>query len=235
MIRIGYMKALPAALAAVGLFAGAAYAQGNSTVQSNSMGGPNATHTARDIPSATGRSESTKKSNLSHSDRKFIEDAAKGGMAEVELAKIAQERASSPEVKQFAQQMERDHSQANEKIRQLAQEKGVTMPTGPKLAQNHEASKLMKKQGQDFDREYMDYMVKDHQKDVKEFKKQAEKAKDPDVKSFAQETAPKLEHHLQMAENADAAVGGKQAKNAGKNDKQAKNTASKNADKTSRR
>jgi predicted outer membrane protein len=152
MIRIGYMKALPAALAAVGLFAGAAYAQGNSTVQSNSMGGPNATNTARDIPSATGRSESHAKSNLSHSDRKFIEDAAKGGMAEVELAKIAQERASSPEVKQFAQQ-----------------------------------------------------------------------------------TAPTLEHHLQMAESADAAVGGKQAKNAARNDKQAKNNAAKNADKTSRR
>jgi putative membrane protein len=235
MIRIGYMKALPAALAAVGLFAGAAYAQGNSTVQSNSMGGPNATNTARDIPSATGRSESHAKSNLSHSDRTFIEDAAKGGMAEVELAKIAQERASSPEVKQFAQQMERDHSQANEKIRQLAQEKGVTMPEGPKLSQNHEASKLMKKQGQEFDREYMDYMVKDHKKDVKEFKKQAEKAKDPDVRSFAQQTAPTLEHHLQMAESADAAVGGKQAKNAARNDKQAKNNAAKNADKTSRR
>jgi putative membrane protein len=235
MIRIGYMKALPAALAALGLFAGVAQAQGNSSVQSNSMGGPNAMNTARDIPSATGRSERHAKSNLSHGDREFIEDAAKGGMAEVELAKIAQERASSPEVKQFAQKMEHDHSQANQKLRELAQEKGVTMPSGPKLSQNHEASKLMKLQGREFDREYMDYMVKEHKKDVKEFKKQAEKAKDSDVKNFAQETAPKLEHHLQMAENTDAAVGGKQAKNAGKGDKEAKNNAVRNADKTSRR
>ena len=234
MKRNPYLKLLPAALLALGFSAGAS-AQNGSNVQSNSTGGPNSVSTARDIPSATGRHEQSAKSDLSHSDREFIKNAAKGGMAEVELAKIAQERASSPEVKQFAQKMEHDHSQANEKLRSLAQAKGVTLPSGPKASENHEASKLMKLQGEKFDRAYMDHMVKDHQKDVKEFKKEAQKAKDPDVRNFAQEIAPKLEHHLQMAQNADQAVGGKQAKNAGKGDNQAKNNASRNAEKTSRR
>ncbi|HSN19588.1 MAG TPA: DUF4142 domain-containing protein [Usitatibacter sp.] len=231
MTRIPYLKALPAALLAIG-FPMAVAAAAPSTAQQNATGASPATTQGRDIPSATGRSQPGGKSSLSHSDRKFIEEAAKGGMAEVELAKLAQERASSPEVKQFARRMEQDHSKANEQLRTLAQEKGVTMPAGPRLAENHEVSKLSKLQGRDFDREYMDHMVKDHREDVKEFGKQAQKAKDPDVRSFAQQTSPKLEEHLQLAENADAAVGGKQAKKAGK---QASGNASRNAAKTSLR
>ena len=231
MIRTNYLKALPAALLALG-FAAGAMAQPPSTAQQNATGAPSATTQGTNLPSATGRSAKSTKSSLSHSDRKFIEDAAKGGMAEVQLAKLAQQRASSPEVKQFAQRMEQDHSKANEELRQLAQAKGVTMPGGPKAGAKHEERKLSKLQGQDFDREYMDYMVKDHTKDVKEFKKQAQKAKDADVKSFAQQTAPKLEEHLQLAQNTDAAVGGKQAKKSGK---EAKNNASRNATKTSKR
>jgi putative membrane protein len=225
-----YLKGLPAALIAIG-FAAGAYAQ-TSNAPSNANGAPAATanQNARDIPSATGRSAPHMKSSLSHGDREFVEEAAKGGMAEVELAKIAQERASSPEVKQFAQRMEQDHSKANEQLRMLAQSKGVTMPAGPKATENHEASKLSKLQGPDFDRAYMDHMVKDHEKDVKEFNKMAKNAKDPDVKAFAQQTAPTLEEHLQLAQNTDAAVGGKQAKKSGK---QAQNNAARNATKVS--
>jgi len=223
MIRMNYLKALPAALLAIGFAAGAGAQQPSSTARQNATGAPNATTQGTNMPSATGRTAKSGKSSLSHSDRKFVEDAAKGGMAEVALAKIAEQRASSPEVKQFAQRMEQDHSKANEQLRQIAEAKGVTMPAGPKAADKHEESKLSKLQGQDFDREYMDYMVKDHKKDVKEFQKQAQKAKDPDVKSFAQQTAPTLEEHLQMAQNADAAVGGKQAK---KGNKEARNSSS---------
>ncbi len=232
MIRTNYLKALPAALLAIGFAAGLHAQPPSSTAQQNATGAPSAATQGTDTPAATGRSAKSTKSSLSHSDRKFIEDAAKGGMAEVALAKVAQERAASPEVKQFAQQMEQDHSKANEKLRQLAEAKGVTMPAGPKAGDKHEESKLSKLQGQDFDREYMDYMVKDHQKDVKEFQKQARKAKDADVKSFAEQTLPTLQQHLQLAQNADATVGGKQAKKSGK---QAKNNASSNAAKTTMR
>ena len=132
-------------------------------------------------------------------------------MAEVELGQFAQQHASNDEVKQFAARMVKDHSKANEELRQLAQEKGVTMPAGPSHMDNHEMTKLSKLTGADFDREYMNNMVKDHQKDVKEFEKQASGAKDADVKSFAARTLPTLQEHLQMAESADQAVGGKKA------------------------
>jgi putative membrane protein len=180
------LKALPAALLAMGI--GGAHAEYN-----------------------TPSSAQAQPSRLSHADRKFIEEAAKGGMAEVELGQFAQQHASNDEVKQFAARMVKDHSKANEELRQLAQEKGVTMPAGPSHMDNHEMTKLSKLTGADFDREYMNNMVKDHQKDVKEFEKQASGAKDADVKSFAARTLPTLQEHLQMAESADQAVGGKKA------------------------
>jgi putative membrane protein len=152
------------------------------------------------------------KSNISHGEREFIEEAAKGGMSEVELGQFAQQHASSEQVKQFAAKMVQDHSKANEELRSLAQAKGVTMPAAPKRGENHEMSKLAKLQGDAFDREYMDHMVKDHVKDVKDFQKQADKAKDADVKNFAANTLPTLQEHLRLAQDADAAVGGKQAK-----------------------
>jgi putative membrane protein len=203
------LKSLPAALLALGLAGGASaqYNAGSPQAQSPSQDTANS---ARNLPAATGRADTTKSAaKLSHSDREFIEKAAKGGMAEVELGKLAQEHASNDQVKQFASKMVTDHSKANEELRQLAQEKGVTMPAGGSHMDNHEMSKLAKLTGADFDREYMNHMVKDHQKDVKEFQKEANKAKDPDVRNFAAKTLPTLQEHLQLAQNADQSVAGK--------------------------
>jgi putative membrane protein len=198
------LKSLPAALLALGL-AGGAYAQTTpqpASPQAQSPS-PDTMNSARTMPGKTAK--------LSHADREFIENAAKGGMAEVELGQLAQTHASNDQVKQFAARMVTDHSKANEELRQLAQEKGVTLPAGPSHMDNHEMTKLSKLTGADFDRAYMDNMLKDHQKDVKEFQKQASKAKDPDVKGFAAKTLPTLQEHLQLAQTADQTVGGKKA------------------------
>jgi putative membrane protein len=221
MKRTPTLKMLPVALLSLGFAAGAlAQTASPNPAPSSST---NAAQTARDIPAASGRAKDAGKSSLSHGERKFIEEAAKGGMAEVELGQFAQEHASNPQVKQFAQKMVQDHSKANEELRSLAQAKGVTVPSGPKHAENHEMSKLAKLQGDAFDREYMDHMVKDHQKDVKEFQKQADRAKDEDVRKFAANTVPTLQEHLNLAQQADAAVGGKQASK--QSNKQSKKTA----------
>jgi putative membrane protein len=198
------LKSLPAALLVLGV-AGGAWAQNTPTPASpqSQSPSPDTANSARTLPG--------KSAKLSHADREFIEGAARGGMAEVELGKLAQQNASNEQVKQFAARMVTDHSKANEELRQLGQEKGVTMPAGPSHMDNHEMGKLSKLSGAAFDREYMDNMVKDHQKDVKEFEKQASKAKDPDVKAFAAKTLPTLQEHLRLAETADQTVGGKQA------------------------
>lgn len=150
----------------------------------------------------TGASSSTSSaSSLSPSDRQFIKQAAEGGLAEVQLGQLATEKASSPEVKQFGQRMVDDHTKANDQLKQVASEKGVTL--SDKLSAKDAATKarLEKLSGKSFDRAYMKDMVTDHTKDVSEFRMKSKNAKDPDVKNFASQTLPTLEDHLKQAKD----------------------------------
>jgi len=137
----------------------------------------------------------------------FWSDAAMDGMTEVALGNLAQQRAQSESVKQFAQQMVTDHTAANTELMQLATGKNVTLPTA--LDAKHQAmvDKLGKLSGADFDREYMKTMVKDHEKAVKMFQDQSQKGSDADAKAFAAKTLPTLQNHLQMARTVAATVG----------------------------
>jgi|SRR5690348_17130206 len=146
------------------------------------------------------------KSTLSSSDRKFMEKAAAGGMAEIQLGSLAKQRGSSDEVKKFGAQMSRDHSKASDELREIASSKGVTLPTSLDRDARDEMSKLSRLTGDKFDRAYMDHMVKDHQKDVKEFQQASKDAKDPDVKGFASKTLAVIEGHLQVAQRTDDAI-----------------------------
>ena len=150
-------------------------------------------------------------STVSSSDRKFMDKAAQGGMAEVKLGELATQKAQSDQVKQFGQRMVDDHSKADQKLSQLASTKGVTLPTTLDKSTQKEYDKLSKMSGPEFDREYMKHMVSDHKKDVSDFKSEASKAKDADVKQFASSTLPTLQEHLQLAQAAQQT-----AKNEGK-------------------
>lgn len=131
-------------------------------------------------------------------DLAFMNDAAPGGLAEVELGQLALERAASPQVKKFAQQMIEDHSMAGKKLEQLAQLKKVELPPGilPEAKQTKE--KLSKLNGENFDREYVTTIVQVHEKDVTAFEAVSKNATDTDVKAFAAATTPTLRHHLEM-------------------------------------
>src|SRR5262245_21731396 len=132
-------------------------------------------------------------------DIEFILDAAKGGMAEVELGKLAATRAQSDEVKKFAQRMVDDHSKANEQLKQIADSKSIKLPTEIEAKDKALMQRLEKLNGAAFDRSYMNAMVNDHVKDVSEFKREANAGRDPQVKSFAESTLPTLQEHLQQA------------------------------------
>lgn len=151
------------------------------------------------------------------SDDGFVKKASQGGLFEVKVGELAQQRAQSPEVKQFAQHLVSEHQQANTALEQLAQTKGVKMETevGGKYKQT--ISRLEKTKGQEFDKKFMEAVVKEHKGDVKDFKKQAEKGKDADVKNWAQQTLPALEKHLQMAQQVQQKVakGGQGASGSG--------------------
>lgn len=145
-------------------------------------------------------------------DLAFMNTAAPGGMAEVALGRLAVKQASSEAVKDFGQKMITDHSQAGEKLKALAQEKRITLPSKLMPAQNETMAKLSKLKGADFDRAYVAAMVNAHKKDVAAFKAVANNATDADVKAFAGSTLPVLETHLEMIQSLAAKTGVKAEK-----------------------
>jgi putative membrane protein len=132
---------------------------------------------------------------------KFAKEAAEGGKAEVELGKLVADKGANPDVKKFAQMMVDDHSKANGELERIASKKGIALPQ--ELARKHKSSydKFSKMSGDKLDKEYMKDMVKDHEDDVKAFKKQAQEGSDPDVSAFAKKTLPTLESHLQLSKS----------------------------------
>jgi putative membrane protein len=143
-------------------------------------------------------------------ERKFITEAALGGLAEVEGGQLAARKATAPDVKAFAERMVKDHGEANEELKRIATAKGVELPTQLDRKHRNELERLQKLSGSDFDRAYMKHMVEDHKKDVTQFRKAAKDLKDAEVKQFASGTLPTLEDHLRMAqkvaENVKAAL-----------------------------
>ena len=140
-------------------------------------------------------------------DMAFAREAAIGGMAEVELGKLAKQKASSDDVKQFGDRMAADHGKGGEELKQWAQSKKITLPA--ELDAKHKAlrDRLAKLPPEAFDRQYMHEMVMDHQHDVMAFKREASMGKDADLKAWAAKTLPTLEEHLKLAKDAALKVG----------------------------
>jgi putative membrane protein len=131
-------------------------------------------------------------------DAQFAVDAASGGMAEVELGKLAQSKATNPQVKDFAQKMVTDHTKANNELMDVAKLKNITLPSVPGADEQKILADLTKKSGKDFDKAYVNAMVDDHKKDVKAFDDATKSVKDTDIKAFAVKTLPTLKMHLDM-------------------------------------
>jgi putative membrane protein len=164
------------------------------------------------------------RAKLSEQDRDFLVKAAQGGMMEVEAARLAQERAASAEVKEFAQTLLKDHQAANEKLQRIAADKGIALPKELDAKHKAELKKLSDAKGEDFDRKFIQRMgLKDHKKDISMFEKQAKQGKDAQLKSFAEQSVPTLRKHLSMAQKI--AGGGESAEAVGKKeDKEATGT-----------
>ncbi len=133
-------------------------------------------------------------------DKEFVKEAAQGGVAEVELGKLAQEKGSSVAVKQFGARMVQDHSKANQDLQQAATAAKIDVPTAMSGKDQKLEKKLSKLSGPSFDREYVKAMVSDHKNDLKAFKRESESGNLPQIKEFAANTIPALEEHLKSAE-----------------------------------
>ena len=150
-------------------------------------------------PHAAGQpATSAAKDTLNQEDKTFVKEAAIGGMAEVQLSKIAQ-KSENADVKSFADRMVRDHTAANDQLAAIAKGLGADMPS--KLDSEHERmrDKLQALHGKAFDEQYMRDMVEDHNKAVKLFQQEGRTGHNPELKQFAQKTLPTLEEHQKMA------------------------------------
>ena len=135
-------------------------------------------------------------------DRDFIEDAAMGSLVEIQTAQVALRQAMTDDVKKLAQRLLDDHTKMNEKVRQVAQQKGITLPTDLDQKHRDHLTDLTKIPGVRFDREYVTDMVKDHEGDIKAFEKEVKDGKDAEIKELAVEALPTLREHLNLAKQA---------------------------------
>jgi putative membrane protein len=131
---------------------------------------------------------------LHKADRDFYEKVAKASMAEVQISRVAATRTTNPEVKRFAQMMVEDHENATEQLAALAATRGISLP-----AKGPHPDKWEKRDARNFDRDYIDQMVSDHEDVVKLFQKQARDGEDAETVAFARKHLPKMQEHLQHA------------------------------------
>jgi len=136
---------------------------------------------------------------VSAPDKEFVMAAARGGLLEVELGKLAMQKAANDAVKKFGERMVVDHGKVNGELARLASDKQITVPQGLDEQQQATVKQLTGMSGAEFDQAYMKLMVEEHQRDIALFEQAAANAGDTDLKSWAARTLPTLREHLKQA------------------------------------
>jgi putative membrane protein len=142
----------------------------------------------------------------SNSDSTFAKKAAAGGMAEVKLGQLAQEKGSNASVKSFGKRMEADHSKAGDQLKMAASKSSIDLPSEMDKKDQATYDRLSKLSGPEFDRAYAQDMVADHKEDIAEFQKEATEGHNSDLKNFAATTLPTLQDHLKQATDMQKSV-----------------------------
>jgi putative membrane protein len=140
-------------------------------------------------------------------DSAFYKHAAQGGIAEVDLGTLAQQKSANPSVKDFGAMMVKDHSTANEKLKSVATAKNISLPTSASVAQMASKAKLEILSGHAFDKSYIKGMIKDHKEDIAMFEKEAQSGQDSEAKAYAAATLPTLRAHLKKIEAIASSAG----------------------------
>jgi putative membrane protein len=136
---------------------------------------------------------------VSTTDQTFADVASQDDLTEIELGLLALQNAISPHVRQFAQRMVSDHTQAAQELMQVAKSQNLELRTQIDAQHKSDVDRLRGMKGEAFDTGYM--QVQEHRKGVLDFQKQAQSGSDPALKSFAQKYLPILQQNLQMAQS----------------------------------
>jgi putative membrane protein len=140
-----------------------------------------------------------KKETKAGADKEFFAKASAAGMAEVNLSNVALTRTRNPMIREFAQRTVNAHTMANRELIALANRQAILLPE--RMDETHQKifDKLAKLEGDDFDRTYMDGMVKDHEEAVKLFESESKDGKNDAAKEWAGNKLPVLKKHLELA------------------------------------
>ena len=180
--------------------------------------------TALALAATTGAAESTKekkaapatalteKGKLDSKDQDFLKQAAEINLTEIELGKVAERVSSDPNIKKIAAMIVKDHTAANQKLERLAASKGVTLPTAVSGGERRSLNSLEKEQGDKFNKEFLSFNMKGHEKAIALFEKEAARTQDPDIKAWAQKMVPELKEHLAMSHSGKTEVVGEKQK-----------------------
>ncbi len=173
-----------------------------SALAQRAGGGGAATPMPRpEVNNPTSRPDVNQPEARSVDDKKFLKDAAMGGLTEVALGKLAVEKGSSDAVKQFGQKMIDDHTKVNDELKQLAASGKVSVPDALDSKHQSRAEKLAKLSGTEFDKAYIKDQLKYHQQNVKEFQEEAQYGSVAEVKNFAAKALPTVQQHRQVAKD----------------------------------
>lgn len=131
-------------------------------------------------------------------DKAFVRTALQGGMAEVQLGQLAAQKGNSDDVKQFGQKMVDDHTKLADQLKPIAEQMGIKPPTSLSSKDKATMAKLQALNGDAFDKAYIKDMVKDHTKDEKDFKQEADRTTNEQLKQCVTQGAQVISEHLQM-------------------------------------
>jgi putative membrane protein len=132
-------------------------------------------------------------------DRHFVMKASEANLAEIKLGQLAVDRAHTPEVKAYGERMVRDHTKAQNELKQLADSLGLPLSEAIPPEAKAAMERLARLSGMEFDKAYMKKMVEDHEKAVALFRMEKEEGHHPALKGYAAKNLPVLKEHLQLA------------------------------------
>jgi len=148
------------------------------------------------------------------SDAHFLTNIHRANQMEIEMAKLAKENSSSPQVKKFSDRIIDDHKKGDDMVIDLAKRKNIDIKAedskmdqspGPMMKEHQETmEKLKSLKGAEFDREYAKAMVKDHEKVIGHLTAARTRVKDPDITALIDKLMPTLKEHLAMAQKLQA-------------------------------
>lgn len=154
---------------------------------------------ANDTATPGGTAGAAGTSGAAAPDADFIQDQVADGEAEVALGRLVQERATHAQVKEFGEMMVRDHQKAGAELKEIAGKHNIALEGKEHSEHNDMRERLSKLSGAEFDREYIEAMVDDHEKAVNDVENKAENADNPEIRQWASQTLPTLRQHLERA------------------------------------